>query len=149
MQDKNVIISIKGNQSFDDCEPEVIELTTRGQLHDEGDDNFTLSYQESPITGLDGTLTTFQVEKSRITLLRIGTVNSQMVFEVGRRHLSMYETPYGPLAIGISTRRMHSSLNADGGDITIDYALEIDNALAGRNLFEINVRDADKPAIRQ
>ncbi|MEG2120401.1 MAG: DUF1934 domain-containing protein, partial [Pseudoflavonifractor sp.] len=133
--DKNVIISIKGKQSYEDVEDETIELVTEGMLADEGDGDYTLSYQESELTGLAGTLTTFQVEGERITLMRMGQVNAQMVFEQGRRHLSMYNTPYGALSIGVNTRNMHSSLDASGGDITIDYAIEIDHAVAGHNLF--------------
>ena len=138
--ENNVIISIQGRQSFEDQEPEVIELVTEGQLSQDGEDGYTLSYQESELTGLEGTLTTFQVEPNRVTLLRVGEVNSQMVFEEGRRHLSMYNTPYGALAVGISTRKMKAHLSEAGGSIEIDYALEIDHAVAGENLFKIDIR---------
>ncbi|MCQ4864148.1 DUF1934 domain-containing protein [Pseudoflavonifractor phocaeensis] len=147
--DKSVIISIKGKQSYEDVEDETIELVTEGLLNKEGEGEYTLSYQESELTGLEGTLTTFQVEQGRITLMRIGEVNSQMVFEEGRRHLSMYDTPYGALAIGVNTRRMRSSLGEHGGDIEIDYAIEIDHAVAGQNLFQINVREKKGPVIKQ
>ena len=147
--DKSVIISIKGKQSYEDVEDETIELVTEGLLNKEGEGEYTLSYQESELTGLEGTLTTFQVEQGRITLMRIGEVNSQMVFEEGRRHLSMYDTPYGALAIGVNTRRMRSSLGEHGGDIEIDYAIEIDHAMAGQNLFQINVREKKGPVIKQ
>ena len=93
--ENNVIISIKGKQSYEDMEDETIELVTEGRLDPVGTEGYTLSYQESELTGLEGTLTTFQIEPERITLLRIGEVNSQMVFEQGRRHLSLYDTPYG------------------------------------------------------
>ena len=145
--ENNVIISIQGRQSFEDQEPEVIELVTEGRLtRDEG--GYTLSYQESELTGLEGTLTTFQIEPQRVTLLRVGEVNSQMVFEEGRRHLSMYDTPYGALSIGVNTRKMRADLNDRGGSIEIDYAIEIDHALAGQNLFQISVREKG-PVLRQ
>ncbi|OUN23098.1 DUF1934 domain-containing protein [Flavonifractor sp. An82] len=138
--ENNVIISIQGKQSFEDQEPEVIELVTEGQLSRDGEDGYTLTYQESELTGLEGTLTTFQIEPERVTLLRMGEVNSQMVFEEGRRHLSMYNTPYGALAVGISTKKMRTQLSPAGGSIEINYALEIDHAVAGENLFHIQVR---------
>ena len=140
MDHNNVIISIRGMQSYEDADDETIELVTEGRLEADGNDGYTLSYQESELTGLEGTLTTIQVEKGRVTLMRVGEVNSQMVFEEGRRHLSMYNTPYGALSVGISTRRMRSDLRPDGGAIEIDYAIEIDHAVAGSNFFQINVR---------
>ena len=146
--ENNVIISIQGKQSFQAQEDDTIELVTEGCLEPDGDEGYTLTYQESQLTGLEGTLTTFQIEPDRVTLLRVGEVNSQMVFEEGRRHLSMYDTPYGALSIGVNTRRMRSDLSASGGSIEIDYAIEIDHALAGQNLFRIQVREK-VPVLKQ
>ena len=146
--ENNVIISIQGRQSFEDQGDDTIELVTEGCLEPDGDDGYTLSYQESPLTGLDGTLTTFQVEPERVTLLRVGEVNAQMVFEPGRRHLALYETPYGALSVGVNTRKMRADLSDRGGSIEIDYAIEIDHALAGQNLFRIHVREKG-PVLKQ
>lgn len=147
--EQDVIISIKGKQSYPQSPPEIIELVTEGKLEDRGEEGITLSYQESQVTGLEGTLTTIQVEPRRVTLQRVGSVNSQMVFEEGRRHLSMYDTPYGALSIGINTRKMRSSLDSRGGDVTIYYALEIEHGQAGQNMFHINVRRAGPGHIPQ
>ena len=117
-----------------------MELVTSGTLRRNSRGGFTVSYQESELTGLEGTTTKLHIDGGRVTLLREGGVNSQMVFEEGRRHLSMYETPYGALSIGINTRRMRSTLDEAGGDLEIDYAIEIDNLLAGQNLFRMNVK---------
>ena len=143
VMDKNVIISIKGVQSTDGEQPEIIELVTEGKLLDCGDAGYALTYQESQLTGLEGTLTTFQVEPGCVTLLRVGEVNSQMVFQPGRRHFSLYETPYGALSVGINTRKMRANLDERGGEIEIDYAIEIDHAVAGENMFHIDVREKE------
>ena len=137
----NVIISIKGKQLYAESSPDEVELVTAGTLKEDGAGGYTVSYQETELTGMEGTTTRLHIHKGRATLLREGNVNSQMVFEEGRRHLSMYETPYGALSIGINTRRMRSTLGESGGDVEIDYAIEIDHALAGHNLFHINVRE--------
>lgn len=142
MSENNVIISIKGTQSYEQQEDDVIELVTEGRLEREDEGHFTLSYQESEVTGLEGTLTTFQIEPERITLMRLGGVNSKMVFELGRRHLSMYDTPYGALAMGVNTRELSAALDERGGRIRIVYDIELDHALAGRNTFDIQIRQA-------
>jgi len=141
IMEKDVIISIKGMQRYEGGEPDAIELVTAGRL--EGtDQGYTISYQESEITGLEGTLTTFQIEAERVTLMRMGEVNSQMVFEQGRRHLSMYNTPLGAMSVGINTRHLQTDLDDSGGLIEIDYAIEIDHAIAGHNVFQIAVKEA-------
>lgn len=137
---ENVIISIKGKQLYAESSPEEMELVTSGTLKRNGRGGYTVSYQETELTGLEGTTTRLNIDGGRVTLLREGNINSQMVFEEGRRHLSMYETPYGALSIGVNTRRMRSTLGEAGGDLEIDYAIEIDNLVAGQNLFRMNVK---------
>ena len=146
--EKDVIISIKGTQKYENADQDVIELVTEGRLEREGG-SYTLSYQESELTGLDGTLTTFQIEPERVTLLRVGEYNSQMVFEEGRRHMAMYNTPYGAMTVGVNTRHLLAELDDQGGDIEIDYAIEIDHAIAGRNIFQIKVKEADGISLKQ
>ena len=136
----NVIISIKGKQLYTDSGPDEMELVTAGVLRQEGEGRYTISYQETELTGLEGTTTVVQVDGGRVTLLREGSINSQMVFEEGQRHLSMYETPYGSLSVGIHTHRMRSTLGESGGDLEIDYAIEIDHLVAGQSLFRMNVK---------
>ena len=128
-----MIISIKGVQRYENADPDTMELVTAGRLEREGN-SYTLSYQE---------LTTFQIEPERITLMRVGEFNSQMVFQEGRRHMSMYNTPYGAMTIGVNTRHLLSELTDRGGEIEIDYAIEIDHSVAGRNTFQINVKEAE------
>lgn len=144
--EENVIISIKGSQLYEGQDPDVTELVTAGTLRRE-QEGYTIAYQETELTGLEGTTTKLRIEGPRVTLLRQGSVNSQMIFEVGRKHLSMYETPYGALAVGIETRRLKNTMDEAGGDLEIDYAIEIDNLLAGKSLFQLNVKK--KPGLPQ
>ena len=144
--EENVIISIKGSQLYEGQDPDVTELVTAGTLRRE-QEGYTIAYQETELTGLEGTTTKLRIEGPRVTLLRQGSVNSQMIFEVGRKHLSMYETPYGALAVGIETRRLKNTVDEAGGDLEIDYAIEIENLLAGKSLFQLNVKK--KPGLPQ
>ena len=135
---ENVIISIKSNQIYDEREPDFIELISAGTL-EQTEEGYTITYQESELTGLEGTTTVLQVSEGQVTLLRQGEVNSVMVFEEGRQHVSVYETPAGTLAITINTRRLRSELDAQGGDIEIQYTIDVDRAATGLNLFHIHV----------
>lgn len=145
--ENNVIISIKGMQSYIGMDSDAIELVTEGRFDQEDAGSYTLSYQESELTGLGGTLTTFQIEPKRVTLLRVGEFNSQMVFQEGRQHLALYDTPYGALSVAVRTKKMQTCLDPTGGKIEVDYAIEIDHAAAGESLFRIQVRK--KPALPQ
>ena len=135
-----VLLSISGTQRFGEDAPETTELVTEGELARQGD-ALVLSYAESELTGMEGTLTTFQVEKNgRVTLLRMGEFNSQMVFEEGRQHTSLYETPFGELTVDIQTSRLRHNLSERGGVMDIKYSIAVEPTTTGRNCFKIRVK---------
>lgn len=138
--EKDVIISIRGTQDYSGTDPDTMELVTEGKLAVQ-DGALRLSYEESELTGMEGTTTVFQVEPEKVTLLRLGSVQSEMVFEEGRRHMSLYSTPYGNMEIGVRARRLNSTLELTGGWLEIDYDIEINHMLAGQSLFRIDVRE--------
>lgn len=101
----------------------------------------SLTYLESELTGLEGTTTTFHITPERITLHREGTLNSEMIFQEGQKHFSLYETPYGGLMLGVNTHRAKADFGEDGGNLSIRYALEVDSQPIGENAFEIRVTE--------
>ena len=134
-----VMLSIRGEQYFDDVDPDATELMTEGTLTlREG--NLYLAYQESELTGMEGTTTTFAVEGPRVTLMRTGSVNSQMVFEEGKQHTSLYETPFGELTVDIQTSKLIHNLSERGGLMEIKYSIAVEHTETGRNCFKIRVR---------
>ena len=139
--EKDLIISIQGLQHYAGMDSDNIELVTEGKLED-AEGALRLSYQESELTGMEGTTTVFHVEPERVTLLRMGNVSSEMVFEEGRRHMSLYSTPYGSMEVGILARKLRSTLDQNGGKLEINYDIEINHTLAGQSLFRIDVRES-------
>ena len=134
-----VLLSIRGEQYFDDIDPDATELMTDGTL-EVTEDGLVLSYEESELTGMEGTTTTFEVCGPRVTLTRSGAVNSQMVFEEGRQHTSLYETPFGELSVDIQTSELKHNLSERGGLLEIKYSIAVEHTVTGRNCFKIRVR---------
>ena len=134
-----VLLSIRGEQYFDGIDPDETELMTEGTMA-LTEDGIVLSYEESELTGMEGTTTTFEVKGPRVTLTRSGTVNSQMVFEEGRQHTSLYETPFGELSVDIQTSELKHNLSERGGLMEIKYSIAVEHTVTGRNCFKIRVR---------
>ena len=134
-----VVLSVKGEQYYDDADPDETELMTEGTMTLRPD-AILLSYQESELTGREGTTTTFAVEGGRVTLRRSRTVNSQMIVEEGKQHTSLYETPFGELTVDIQTSRLAHSLTERGGIMEIKYSIAVEHTVTGRNCFKIRVR---------
>ena len=134
-----VMLSIRGEQYFDDIDPDATELMTEGTMV-LTEDGMVLSYEETELTGMEGTTTTFEVKGPQVILTRTGTVNSQMVFEEGRQHTSLYETPFGELTVDIQTSRLRHNLSERGGVMDIKYSIAVEHTTTGRNCFKIRVK---------
>jgi uncharacterized beta-barrel protein YwiB (DUF1934 family) len=140
---KPVILFVKGEQYYDDAEPDGSELMTEGTLSTTPD-GFRLSYEESELTGMEGTTTTFEIRGAQVLLTRSGKVNSQMVFEEGRQHTSLYETPFGELTVDIQTSRLYHHMTERGGVLEIRYSIAVEHTVTGRNCFKIRVREKNE-----
>ncbi len=134
-----IILYVKGEQYFDGIDPDGTELVTEGIMSLTGN-GMLLSYEESELTGMEGTTTTFEINEKRVILRRSGTTNSQMVFEEGTQHTSLYETPFGELTVDIQTSHLRHNLSERGGVMEIRYSIAVEHAVTGRNCFKIRVK---------
>ena len=134
-----VLLTIRGEQYFDNLDPDATELMTEGVM-EVLEDGFLITYEESELTGMEGTTTTFDVRGRRVILSRSGKVNSQMVFEEGKQHTSMYETPFGELSVDIQTSSLKHNLTDRGGIMDIRYSIAVEHTVTGRNCFKIRVK---------
>ena len=140
MNMRDVIISISGEQNDPNGDRDSVELVTAGQYgFENGESRFT--YEESELTGLNGTRTTFTINPMGVVLRREGSQNSELVFQQGRKSFVLYETPFGSATMGVDTRRIDTRLGEHGGDLELDYDIDFNHTLMGRNKFKINVRE--------
>ena len=139
MKMKDVIISVTGIQQNSDG-PDAMELVTAGQYGVSADE-IRLTWEESELTGMEGTRTSLTVQPRMVRLDREGALNTSMEFEEGQKHYFLYETPFGSATMGLNTHRIRSRLGQHGGDILIDYVVDMDHTVVGRNRFYIQVRE--------
>lgn len=136
---RDVVLSIRGRQTYADQEPEVIELVTEGvmELHDGGWD---IRYEESELTGLEGVTTTFRVEPGKVILTRAGKLSSQMVFQEGLSHDSLYQMAFGTLMLTVRALQVFFDITPDGGTIDLVYEINIENTQAGIIDYHLDIR---------
>lgn len=125
----------------------LLEIRTQGELTRDADGRISLSYDETELTGMEGSTTTVTFAENApetVTMLRYGSVTTTLVFEQEQRHICVYETPIMPFEICIYARRVENGLTMDGGSMLLDYLIEIHGAKAERTLFELNVVPTDE-----
>lgn len=136
---KEVIISFVGNQE-NDGEKDSVEFITEGSLYKKGADYY-VTYKESELTGMEGTTTTLKVRDGKVTMLRFGAQNTQLIFEKGCRHVCCYDTMCGVISVGVWTNDVSVSLNENGGEVYASYNIDVDNSLVGKNDFKMQIRE--------
>ena len=136
---QNVMLSILGRQTYMGQDPDTVELVTEGVLEDQGN-SWILSYEESDLTGMSGVTTTFIVEQDKVTLKRTGKLNSQMVFQEGVTHESLYQVEFGALMIYVCASRVMADICHDGGMIDLVYAIELEQSAAGTIDYHLDIR---------
>lgn len=139
MDKKDVIISFKGIQD-DGVDKDVVELLTEGKYYKKGN-NYYITYDETELTGMDGTTTTVKVEGEKVTLLRFGKNNTQLIFEKGQNHLCCYETEFGSFTVGVRSEKVAVDISDNGGEISAKYKIEVDNSPIGVNDFYMQIRE--------
>lgn len=134
-----VNLSIEGRQTYQDQEPEIIELVTEGTMEFR-DGGWDISYEESELTGLAGVTTTFRVEPDKVTLTRKGALNSTMIFQKNVVHESLYQMPFGALMLSVKATYVFFDIVSDGGVIDLSYNISIENAEAGVIDYHLDIR---------
>ncbi|EGT5618765.1 DUF1934 domain-containing protein [Clostridium perfringens] len=117
---KKAIISICSTQDIG--EKEKIEVVTVGEFSINGDE-FIATYDETEISGMEGTKTTLKIKGDKVVLHREGTTSTKMEFQKDNTQVALYNTPYGMLELKTSTKELDLDVNENGGNISIKYHL--------------------------
>lgn len=133
------LLDVKGVQKYEDREPETIELTTEAALSGE-DGILWLRYQESELTGLQGTETCFELHRDKVILRRKGAVVSEMVFAPGLVNESLYNTDEGALLITVRTTAVEDEMTLTGGSLHVAYGITVEGLGTGQIDYWLNVR---------
>ena len=134
-----VVLSIRGTQTYEGQEPDVIELVTEGTMEFRAG-GWDISYEESELTGLAGVTTTFRVEAGRIILERTGNLRARMVFEKNVPHDSLYQMAFGAMMITVCAKYLFFDIVPDGGVIDLLYSIDIEHAQAGTVDYHLDIR---------
>jgi len=118
---------------------DLISVVTPGDFY-EIEDGFKAEYDETKLSGMEGTRTTIIIRKNSFDLIREGTTEAKMEFENNKRAISLYKTPFGILDIKIDTRKLNIDITKDGGTINTMYILEIGGQQALKTNLTITMK---------
>ena len=123
---------------------EQLELFAEGTLTVE-DGTAVLRYEESDLTGMDGTVSEIRFrtdDPTLVHLVRLGGVTSSMTFKPHSRTACVYQTPYMPFQLGVHCLTVSNDL-LGGGMLCLNYIIEIRGAKAEWCRMQITFKEID------
>ena len=134
---KKAIITVVSKQTGSD--DSAIEVVTPGEFYKEDDSYFAI-YDETELSGMEGTKTTLKMSPNNFLLTRIGTTNAEMKFEKNTNDITIYDTPYGVLELKLETKDLKVELHDNGGDVEINYNLAIAGQKPQNTVLKVNIK---------
>lgn len=139
---KDVLISIAGLQ-FEIDEDEAIEVISVGEYYFRNGKHFILYDDIIPNEQGKDELTknTIKVGKDIIEITKKGANNVHMVFELGKKHMTVYNTPIGALMVGLNTTALNVKESESELLINIEYALDINYSHVSDCSIKIKIKN--------
>ena len=132
------MVSFKSFDKYEEDNSDKIEFLTKGSFY-EKDGKYYLKYEEK--NEQDSVTTTLKIEDNKVTIIRYGATNTQMIVEKGKKHLNYYETPHGAFTIGVYSDKVDININEKKGNIKLNYDIEFNNAIASRNTINVDFEE--------
>lgn len=135
---KNVVITVRGLQrEVDDNEP--VEVISAGTYLRKADTHY-LSYEEADE---DGKITKnrIKITPECIEMTKQGGITTQMIFMKGQKQYACYETPFGELTLGMTTKHINIAEEEQQLFAELRYDLEVNGTHMSECELDINVRE--------
>jgi uncharacterized beta-barrel protein YwiB (DUF1934 family) len=138
--DKKVVVTIKNKQVVNN-EEENIELITTGKFYKK-ENAYYVVYDETELSGMEGTTTTVKIGDDEVSLIRFGTTTTKLNFKKGIKDVSLYKTPFGILELVIKPYFLDIAVDDAGGGILLKYSLETGGRQQSNNELLINILES-------
>ena len=140
--EEDTILDFVENALPEESENTAEELFTEAVMEVSPDGRITLRYEESELSGMEGTTTELiflQNEPTLVTLRRTGTVRCALVMEEHKQHSGVYETPVMPLDLTVTTHSLINTVTEDGGYMEAYYSLRFGTVTTTRTWLKVEV----------
>ena len=137
---QRVIVSVKSIQRNQDGEDHVIELVTSGKYYEKARAKIIV-YDETEVTGLQGTKTTIKVYDDSVVLLRTGASEMRNEYITGQMYEFEVETPVGNIPFGVKTHNITSTIENGVGTVHLEYDISFNGEWAYYNQLMIDIRE--------
>lgn len=139
---KQVLIQVKGirtNRFAPEEEAEIVESITTGTYYKRNGSYYIL-YEECLGDVEDIVKNRVKIRPDLVEIVKTGSANTNMSFELGKKQMSLYKTIYGDMEVSTFTEIIQIEEMKDELSVMLHYELEINNEYSSDNQIEIIVK---------
>ncbi len=111
-----------------------------GQMAERSGKNYVL-YDETVLTGMEGTKTTIKWDEKSLLVLRTGTYDNRQEYRQGCSYESVYTTPYLVVPIKATTNKVSVKKTNGVWRLHVEYDMEIAQADNGSVILDIKIEE--------
>lgn len=137
---RKVKLSISGLHSVAENEDADVATYHLAEYFKKNDSHYLL-YEEKQ-EGFDKTSKNrIKFKENRVELTRQGLVQTHMIFEENKKHMTQYASPYGAILLGIDTKRVSVEEQENAIKVEVEYVLEADGEHLSKCKIELHVEE--------
>lgn len=114
------------------------EIITHASLTGNKDD-YTIVYKED-VSGLIAETTIRVLGGECVTVMREAEIQTHMVIEVGRKHISEHRLPFGSFNLEVIGRSVSSAFSENCTELSFAYTTYQDNSPIGKAEFNMTLK---------
>lgn len=135
---EQVLITITGLKG-EVLEDENVEMVVTGERYIKNDKIY-IQYMDRLLDVDKETKTSIKIERDKVTIVRFGGVNTQIIFEKGVTHTMPYDTMLGVFEICTHTNEILLETDEDEMKLEVKYTIEIDKQSMGASSFSVKMK---------
>lgn len=146
--EKDVIIHVKGLQSAGDgSAQEPIEIVVPGQYYLKNGIHY-FRYEERFEDFSQPAANYIKIyPEGSMEVRKTGLINTNMIFEKGKKNLTSYTTPYGTMQMGITTTGVELEIQENLVEMKADYALDVNDEYVADCFIQIRAESLGSPEL--
>jgi len=135
---REVQLTISGLQWGEDMEQDNIETVVPAEYFKRNDTHYLL-YEEVMEGFTQTSKNRVKFKEDLLELSRQGLMNTHMIFEENKTHMTDYVTPYGNFLMGINTEKIVVEEKEDSIRVIVEYKIEIGDEPISTNQIELKI----------
>ena len=138
---KDVLISVRGLQMLDEEGGDApIEIIVPGEYYFRNGSHY-LRYEEILDESGEPTTNYIKMSEKAMEVRKKGLVNVHMVFEIGKKNMAYYTSPFGTIQMGIAATGLFFEEEETKLSMRAEYALDVNEQHVADCFLEIYAQD--------